>query len=95
MEEHPEAQPLSGIRVIDLTHVTAWPVLHEKRAYADPHLKEQGFFVPITPSEAGTHLYPSATFKMSKASFRMRKHPVRLWEDNDYVYRKVLGLSKE
>jgi len=46
--------------------VPAGPLLNEPLAYADPHLKERGFFVPITQVDAGTHLYPSTTFKMSK-----------------------------
>ena len=32
---------------------------------------------------------------MSKIPFVVRKPPVRLGEDNDYVYRQVLGLSEE
>lgn len=32
---------------------------------------------------------------MSKVPFVVRKPPVRLGEDNDYVYRDVLKLSEE
>ena len=75
--------------------IPAGPIMHEPMAYADPHLKERGFFVPITQADTGTHLYPSATFKMSRTPFVVRKPPVRLGEDNDYVYREVLGLAEE
>ena len=75
--------------------VPVGPLLNEPLAFADPHLKERGFFVEIAHTEAGTHLYPSTTFKLSKAPFQVRKPPVRLGEDNDYVYREVLGLSEE
>jgi crotonobetainyl-CoA:carnitine CoA-transferase CaiB-like acyl-CoA transferase len=68
--------------------------MHEPHAYADPHLKERGFFVPINHPEVGTHLYPSTTFKISKTPFRVRRPPVLLGEDNDYIYRDVLGLSE-
>ncbi|MSQ40710.1 MAG: CoA transferase [Dehalococcoidia bacterium] len=74
--------------------VPVGPVMHEPMAYADPHLKERGFFVEITAPEVGTHQYPTTTFKLSKAPFAVRKPPVRLGEDNDYVYRQVLKLSE-
>ena len=105
-EHHDEVDELIGAWTADqdpvaLFHrlqkegITAGAMLNEPLAYADPHLKERGFFVPITHPEIGTHLYPSTTFKLSKAPFQVRKSPVRLGEDNDYVYREVLGLSEE
>ena len=45
--------------------------------------------------EVGTHLYPSTIYKMSKIPFGVRKPPVRLGEDNEYIYREVIGLSEE
>jgi len=75
--------------------IPAGPLLNEPLAYNDPHLKEREFFVEITHAEAGTHLHPGAAFKMSKVPFVVRKPPVRLGEDNDYVYREVMKLSEE
>ena len=75
--------------------IAAGHLMHEEHAFNDPHLKERGFFVSVTALEVGTHLYPSTTFKMSKIPFEVRKPPVRLGEDNDYVYREVLKLSEE
>ena len=63
--------------------------MHEDHVFEDPQLKERGFFVPITAPEVGTYLYPSTTFRMSNMPFEVRKPPVRLGEDNDYVYREV------
>ena len=75
--------------------VPAGPVMHEPMALNDPHLKERGFFVEITAPEAGTYLYTGVIFKLSKTPFLVHKPPVRLGEDNDYVYREVLKLSEE
>jgi len=75
--------------------IPAGPLLHEAHAYRDPHLKEREFFVEVTHAETGTHMYPGAAFKMSKVPFEIRKPPVRLGEDNDYVYREVMKLSEE
>lgn len=74
--------------------IVAGALLHEVHAYADPHLKERDFFVPVTHPEIGTHPYPGITFKLSQTPFSVRKSPVRLGEDNDYVYREVLKMSE-
>ena len=49
--------------------------MHEEHAFVDPHVKERGFFVSTTAPEVGTYLYPSATYKMSKIHFEVRKPP--------------------
>ncbi len=75
--------------------VAAGPVIDEQDAYSDPHLKERGFFEQMTQKDCGTHLYPGLPFKMSKIPNRLRLPPVRLGEHNEYVYKKILGLSDE
>jgi crotonobetainyl-CoA:carnitine CoA-transferase CaiB-like acyl-CoA transferase len=70
-------------------------IMHEEHVFSDPHIKDRDFFVQITHPEAGTHLYPSTTYKMSKVPFEVRKPPMRLGEDNDYVFREVIKLSEE
>ena len=75
--------------------VTSGPVMHEAHAYADPQMKDRGFFVKVDAPEVGVHWYPGATYKISGIPFEVRKPPVRLGEDNDYVYRDVLGLTEE
>src|SRR5205085_2333069 len=75
--------------------VPSGPVLHEDQAYQDPQLLARDFFVEITHPEAGTHKYPSTAFKGTKMPFVVRKPPVRLGEDNDYIYREVLKLTDE
>ena len=90
-----DKDPIELFHTLQKEGVIAGPLLHEIHAFNDPHLKERGFFVEVTAPEVGTHLYPSTTFKMSETPFEIRKPPVRLGEDNDYVYREVLGLSEE
>ena len=90
-----DKDPIELFHTLQKEGVIAGPLLHEIHAFSDPHLKERGFFVEVTAPEVGTHLYPSTTFKMSETPFEIRKPPVRLGEDNDYVYREVLGLSEE
>ncbi|MDY6893577.1 MAG: CoA transferase, partial [Chloroflexota bacterium] len=73
--------------------VPAGPAMDEKDAYSDPHLKERGFFEECGSPDLGTHLYPGMTFKMSKTQGSIRKPPIRLGEDNEYVYKTLLGVS--
>ena len=86
---------------IDLFHklqakgVMAGYIMHEEHAFKDPHVLEREFFVEVSHPEAGTHLYPSTIFKMSKVPFEVRKSPVRLGEDNDFVFTEIMGLSGE
>lgn len=85
--------------------VTAGPVLHEPHAYSDPHLRERGFFVEMTQAETGpvvdgkstpgTHRYPGTALRLSETPVQFRKPPVRLGEDNEYVYKTLLGISDE
>ena len=75
--------------------VPAGPVIDEKDAYSDPHLRARGFFEELTHADAGTHLYPGLSFSMSKTPNSIRRPPVRLGEHNEYVYKELLGVSGE
>jgi len=70
-------------------------VVRPEDLYSDPHLKERGFFEETTHREAGTHRYPGMSFKFSKTPASMRLLPNCLGEHNEYVYREILGMSRE
>ena len=74
--------------------VTAGPVQGEAMAYDCPQMADRGFFVEITHPDAGTHRYPGMNIKMENTPNEVRRYPVRLGEDNDYVYRDLLGLTE-
>jgi crotonobetainyl-CoA:carnitine CoA-transferase CaiB-like acyl-CoA transferase len=73
--------------------VPAGPVIAEDDAFEDPHLAERGFFNELTHAECGTHMYAGLGYRMSRTPNRLRRPPVRLGEDNEYVYKQVLGVS--
>ena len=73
--------------------VPAGAVLDQADAFADPHLEARGFFQSAYQEDCGTHLYPSAPFRMSVTDPKIRTGPVRLGGDNEYVYKTVLGYS--
>ena len=75
--------------------VPAGPVMDERDLYNDPHLKERGFHERVTHPEAGTHLYPGLIWKASKTPNSIRTPACLLGEHNEYVYKKVIGVSDQ
>jgi len=73
--------------------VAAGAVMDDRDAFQDPHLKDRGFFEKLTHPDAGTHLYPGIMWKMSKTPNAIRTPPCCLGEHNEYVYKKLLGIS--
>ncbi len=73
--------------------VAAGPVLDEAAACRDPHLIARGFFIEESQEDVGTYPYPGFVFNMSTTPAGVWRGPVRLGEDNEYVYKKVLGVS--
>ena len=62
-------------------------------AYRNPQHLARGFFEQSTQVDTGTYLYPGMLFKMSKTPLGIRKPHLRLGEDNEYVYKDLLGYS--
>ena len=76
--------------------VAAGAVMDQRDAFADPHLQERGIFEEVYHEDVGgSHLYVGAPYKMSDMPIKIRRGPVRLGEDNEYVYKQVLGVSDE
>jgi benzylsuccinate CoA-transferase BbsF subunit/naphthyl-2-methylsuccinate CoA transferase subunit len=87
---HVEAQ-----ETLQQAGVAAGGLLTEADLFADRHLWERGFYQEIEHPETGVHAYPVQFFHASRTPERARRHPVRLGEDNEYVYRELLGYSEE
>ncbi len=69
------------------------------RCERDPQLKQRGYFVPLPHSEIGTWPVENFPAKFQKMPIDVgglsgRGAPV-MGEDNDYVYREILGLQPE
>ena len=75
--------------------VPAGPLLSEKDAYNDPHLKDREFFVEITQKWTGTHNYPGFPWKTSRTPQEVRLPPPGLGEHNEYVFKELLNISDE
>ena len=74
--------------------VAAGPVMDQRDAFEDPHLQERGIFEEVYHEDVeGSHLYVGAPYRMSDMPIRIRRGPVQLGQDNEYVYKQVLGVS--
>ena len=74
--------------------VPAGPTTDEAEAYTCPQLAARGFFHSLHRDDIGTHHYPGPLFQFAGTPNPLRRAPCRLGEDNDYVYRNLLGLSE-
>lgn len=84
------------MHILQAAGVAAGPVMDQRDAFQDPHLQQRGIFEEVYHEDVGgSHLYVGAPYKMSDMPIRIRKSPVRLGEDNEYVYKQVLGVSDE
>ena len=82
------------MRLLQAVGVAAGPVMDQRDAFADPHLSARGIFEEVYHEDVGgSHLYVGAPFKMSETPARIRRGPVRLGQDNEYVYKQILGVS--
>lgn len=75
--------------------VPAAPIADAADIYADPHIREIGVLEEVTHPEAGTHIYPGIGWTQAKTPNRIRRYPGCLGEDNEYIYKELLGISDE
>ncbi len=74
--------------------VPAAPVLEASRLLSDPHIQARGLYQPQTLfDQVGTFRYAAPFLHFSATPLTVRKPAVAMGEDNDYVYRQLLGLS--
>ena len=74
--------------------VPAAPVLHSWRVLDDPHVRAHGLYEPCEiEDDIGEYLYPGPLYRLPASEGGIRRPPVALGQDNDYVYREVLGVS--
>ncbi len=81
------------MHLLQAVGVPAGPVLDEAAVLQDPHMKAREYLVEETPKDTDTYLFPGAIAKMRNTPLDIRRPPVRLGEDNEYIYKDVLGLS--
>jgi crotonobetainyl-CoA:carnitine CoA-transferase CaiB-like acyl-CoA transferase len=63
--------------------------------FNDPQLKHRRHFRPLQHGVIGTHSYHSPAYHLSKTPCDIHKAAPCLGEDNEYVYKHILGLSDD
>ena len=82
------------MHILQNVGVAAGAVMDQRDAFEDPHLQERGIFEEVYHEDVGgSHLYVGAPYRMSDMPIRIRRGPVQLGQDNEYVYKQVLGVS--
>lgn len=81
------------MNLLQRSGVKAGAVLNIEELAHDPHLRERGFFEELSHPEAGTHLYPGVSWKMTRAPGRLRLPAPCFGEHNRYVFEELLGMS--
>jgi crotonobetainyl-CoA:carnitine CoA-transferase CaiB-like acyl-CoA transferase len=59
----------------------------------DPQLRERGFFVELEHPELGRITADASPIRLSESPAKYRRAAPTQGQDNDYVYRELLGLS--
>lgn len=73
--------------------IKAGAVLDAAELVDDPHLRERGFFEEIEHPEAGKHILPGVSWKMSRTPGRVERPAPCFGEHNRYVFDVLLGMS--
>ena len=61
----------------------------------DPRLRERGFFIELDHPELGKTISDAVPVRLSDTPARYTRPAPVLGQDNDYVYGKLLGLSRD
>ena len=87
--------PDDAMNILQQAGIPAGGVMNQADAFADPQIQSRRFFQEAYQEDCGTHLYPGPLYKMSATPLGIRRGPVMFGQDNEYVYRELLGYSAE
>jgi crotonobetainyl-CoA:carnitine CoA-transferase CaiB-like acyl-CoA transferase len=80
-------------KVLQSHGIKAGAVLNAAGMINDPHLKQRGFFQKVEHPEAGRHIMPGISWKMSRTPGRIERPAPCFGEHNRYVFGELLGMS--
>jgi benzylsuccinate CoA-transferase BbsF subunit len=87
--------PHQIMRILQRGGVPAGVVQNAEDVYHDPHLRERGFILEMNQPEIGFLAYPGFIMKLSDAPAPLRRPAPHLGQDNNYVFGRLLGLSRK
>jgi crotonobetainyl-CoA:carnitine CoA-transferase CaiB-like acyl-CoA transferase len=91
-----EHEQYEAFHILQAQGIPAAPVLDQEQLFDDPHLHTREDWLLLTHPAAGTHSYlRTPIWHMSEAPLPYRNPAPTLGQDNEYVYREVLGFNDE
>ena len=74
--------------------IPAAPVLEASRLRDDPHVQARKLFQPQElEDDIGVYEYPVPMYELPESPSGIRRPPVAMGQDNEYVYKELLGVS--
>ena len=83
------------MQILQAAGVPAGVVQTAEDLFNDPQLKHREHFRFLEHQVIGTHAYHSPAYRLSKTPCNIWKAAPCLGEDNEYVYKEILGLSDD
>jgi crotonobetainyl-CoA:carnitine CoA-transferase CaiB-like acyl-CoA transferase len=84
---------LEAFHALQAAGVSAGPLLDDDELPEDPHIADREWMQPLHSGDVGTHQHPGWAFRGLYQVWR-RGSPT-LGEDNEYVYKSILGVTDE
>jgi crotonobetainyl-CoA:carnitine CoA-transferase CaiB-like acyl-CoA transferase len=76
--------------------IAAAPVLEASRLLDDPHVQARNLFQPLElEDDIGVYDYPAPLYALPETPGGIRRPPVAMGQDNDYVYKELLQVSDD
>ena len=69
--------------------------MFQRDAFEDPHLRARGMFQRRFQEDTGEVDWIGPYIRTEEGPLPIRRPPVRLAEDNEYVYKEILGVSDD
>jgi crotonobetainyl-CoA:carnitine CoA-transferase CaiB-like acyl-CoA transferase len=83
------------MEALEAHDVVAGPVLDIAGIFADPHYKARGNVVEVPDGELGTVRMQGVVPRFSRSTAEVRFAGGTQGQDNDAVYRRLLGLGED
>ena len=84
-----------AMHLLQKAGIAAGPVLSEKDCFEDPQVLARDFFKEVSQQWCGTHRYHGFPWRFSRTPQEVKLPPPGLGEHNEYVYKKILGMTDE
>jgi crotonobetainyl-CoA:carnitine CoA-transferase CaiB-like acyl-CoA transferase len=88
-----EQDAVAAFHLLQKAGIAAAPLMNDELFVNDPQVRSREWLQPLHSSDVGTHHHPGPAFRGIDQVWR-RGAPV-LGEDNEYVYKTLLGVSEE